>query len=145
MTKSDQAVAIFKDGYNCAQSVLCSYAEELHISKDVALRIANGFGGGMGRKQEVCGAISGGVMVLGLMYGRGENDGKGKQETTYAKVRDLIDSFTAEYGTVNCRELLSGCALLTPEGQETFRDNGLIEKCYDYVRKVIAIIEKIAA
>ncbi|MBN1130775.1 MAG: C_GCAxxG_C_C family protein [Chitinispirillaceae bacterium] len=142
MTKADQAVAIFKEGYNCAQSVLCCYAGELQISRDMALRIANGFGGGMGRKQEVCGAISGGIMVLGLMYGRGENDGKEKQEITFAKVRNLIESFTAECGTVNCRELLSGCALLTPEGQNTFRDNGLIEKCYNYVRRVIAIIEK---
>jgi C_GCAxxG_C_C family probable redox protein len=141
MTHADIAVGKFKEGYNCAQSVLYSYAEKVNISKDMSLRIANGFGGGMGRKQEVCGAISGAIMVLGLIYGRGENEGKEKQETTYSKVRELIDAFVREYGTINCKQLLSGCVLLTDEGQKQFKERALIEKCHEYVRQVTAIID----
>jgi C_GCAxxG_C_C family probable redox protein len=83
----------FRSGYNCSQSVLFAFSNELNIDSDTALKISNGFGGGMGRKQEVCGAVSGAIMALGILYGRGEKDGPDKQETTYLKVRELIDSF----------------------------------------------------
>lgn len=115
MTKGDIAAEKFADGYNCAQSVLYSFAGELGLDGSAALKIANAFGGGMGRKQEVCGAVSGALMALGLRYGRAEGDGKEKQEATYAKTRELMDAFVAECGTVNCRELLSGCDLLSAE------------------------------
>lgn len=142
MNKTQIAVEKFKQGYNCSQSVLYSYADDLHISKDTALRIANGFGAGMGRKQEVCGAVSGAIMVLGLMYGRGENEDKTKHEQTYAKVRELIDAFSKEYGTINCKQLLSGCILLTPEGQRQFHENGMIDKCAEYVERVSRLLER---
>ncbi len=141
MTHSEKAVEKFKQGFNCAQSVLYSYAEELHIDPNLALRIANGFGGGMGRKQEVCGAVSGGILVLGLLYGRGEHDVKEQGEKTYAEVRDLIDAFIKEHGTVCCKELLSGCSLLTEEGRKRFADSRLIEKCYMYVRTTCGILD----
>jgi C_GCAxxG_C_C family probable redox protein len=141
MTHENTAAEKFKEGFNCAQSVLYSYAEELHLDPDLALRIANGFGGGMGRKQEVCGAISGGILVLGLLYGRGAQDGKERQEKIYAEVRHLIDSFIKEHGTICCRELVSGCSLLTEEGRKRFITENFIEQCYQYVRTVCRILE----
>ncbi|MFA6507999.1 MAG: C-GCAxxG-C-C family protein [Treponemataceae bacterium] len=143
MTKGDSAVAKFKDGYNCAQSVLYSFTDDLGLDKNVALKIANAFGGGMGRKQEVCGAVSGALMVLGMTYGRAEGDGKEKQDTTYAKTRELIDAFTAECGTIKCRELLSGCNLLTAEGQAEFKEKHLIDECHKCVRVSCGILEKL--
>ena len=145
MTKADISVSKFKEGYNCAQSVLYSYSEQLNISTEMALKIANGFGAGMGRKQEVCGAISGAIMVLGLLYGRGENDDREKQEILYVKVRELIDSFTKASGTINCKELLSGCVLLTEEGQNRFKEDALIEKCFEYVRRVNTIMDRLTS
>ncbi|NTU86942.1 MAG: C_GCAxxG_C_C family protein, partial [Chlorobiaceae bacterium] len=65
MTRSERAVSIFSEGYNCAQSVLFSFSDDLGIAGDTALKIASGFGGGIGRMQEVCGAVTGGVMVIG--------------------------------------------------------------------------------
>jgi C_GCAxxG_C_C family probable redox protein len=141
MTHENKAVEKFKEGFNCAQSVLYSYAEELHVDPDLALRIANGFGGGMGRKQEVCGAVSGGILVLGLLHGRGMQDGKERQEKTYIEVRNLIDSFIKEHGTICCRELVSGCSLLTEEGRKRFITENFIEQCYQYVRTVCRILE----
>jgi C_GCAxxG_C_C family probable redox protein len=143
MNRPEIAVNKFKEGYNCAQSMLFSYSDKLNISKDLALKLGTGFGGGMGRKQEVCGAVSGAIIVLNLLYGRGENEDKQKQERTYAKVRELIDKFEAKYGTVNCKKLLGGCELLTPEGQEQFKSEKKNEKCYEYVDYIVKILEEI--
>ena len=143
MDKSEIAVNKFKDGYNCAQSVLFSYADKLNISRDLALKMANGFGGGIGRKQEVCGALSGGILVLNLIYGRGENEEKQKQEIVYSLVRELMDKFEEKYGSVNCKKLLDGCELMTSEGQEQFKSNKLIEKCYDYVEFTVRALDEI--
>jgi C_GCAxxG_C_C family probable redox protein len=134
----------FRSGYNCSQSVLFSFTDKLDLDKDTALKISNGFGGGMGRQQEVCGAVSGAIMVLGLLYGRGENDGPEEQETTYSKVRELIDCFKEEFGSVNCKELLSGCVLMTAEGQKQFKERGLKERCCNYVRRAAEIAGDLA-
>jgi C_GCAxxG_C_C family probable redox protein len=139
MTNGKIAEEKFRSGYNCSQSVLFGLIDELNIDKDTALKISNGFGGGMGRKQEVCGAVSGAIMSLGLLYGRGEKDGPEKQETTYSKVRELIDSFKKEFGTINCKDLLSGCVLMTEEGQKQFKNDGLKERCCNYVRRATEI------
>lgn len=143
MNNAEVAVSKFKSGYNCAQSVLFSYAKDFNLNEDIALKIANGFGGGMGRKQEVCGAVSAAIMVIGLKYGRCENESKEKQETTYSKVRTFIDEFEKRNGTVKCKELLSGCELLTDAGQKQFKENALIEKCYDYVRQACTHLDEI--
>jgi len=147
MGKSKIAVEKFKEGYNCVRSILHSYAEDLSMSKDLALKISDGFGAGMGRKQEVCGAISGGIMILGMLYGRGENEDKQKQEKTYSKIRKFIDLFEKEYGTINCKKLLNGCELMTPEVQMRFKEENLKEKCHGYCHGYIEqagkILEKI--
>lgn len=145
MSRSETAVSKFKEGYNCAQSVLFCYAEDLNISKDHALRIANGFGAGMGRKQEVCGAISSGILVLNHIYGRGENEEKDKQDLLYSKVRDLIDGFEKKYGTINCKKLLDDCELMTPEGKEQFSSNNLVENCYEYVEYMVTLLDELTA
>ena len=129
----------FRAGYNCSQSVLFSFTDELNIDKNTALKIANGFGGGMGRKQEVCGAVSGAIMSLSLKFGKGENDGADKQEMTYKKVRELIDSFENDFGSINCKELLPGCILMTNEGQKQFKEQGLKERCCKFVKRASEI------
>ena len=69
--RTNIAVDKFLSGYNCAQSVLYAFREEIGLGDDMALKIACGLGAGMGRKQEVCGAVTGGILVLGLRHGRG--------------------------------------------------------------------------
>ena len=92
-TKTDIAVAKFSADYNCAQAVLYSFCDNLQFDKDTALRMACGFGAGMARKQEVCGAISGGILAIGLKHGRGEGQEKTVTEETYRKVRELMARF----------------------------------------------------
>lgn len=143
MVEKEISLKYFKEGYNCAQSVLIGYAEKLGISNDTALKMANGFGGGMGRKQEVCGALSGGVMVISMLYGRGENEDKSKQGLTYAKTRELIDNFKLRYETINCKDLLGGIELLTPEGISEFQEKNKILNCREYVEFTVKILDEI--
>ena len=74
MERSEQAKELFLSGYNCAQSVVLSFADDLKFSKELAQKMAAGFGGGMGKQQETCGAVTGAIMVLGLLKGEQVNN-----------------------------------------------------------------------
>jgi C_GCAxxG_C_C family probable redox protein len=144
MDRSDKAVAKFMEGYNCAQSVLFSYCEDLGLDKDKALKLACGFGAGMGRKEEVCGAVSGGIMVIGAKYGRGENEDKETTYRAYIKIGELMNQFSPRHGSYIFRPLLNGCALTTEEGQATYKANEYFNKvCKPCVKSVVEILENI--
>ena len=123
------AEAKFVEGYNCAQSVLFSFCDDLGLELDSALKLACGFGGGMGRQGEVCGAVSGGIMALGLKFGRGKNDQRAATELAYAKIREFMRRFSERHGSCHCRELLNGCDLTMPEGQADFKNN----ECFNLI------------
>jgi len=142
--RSDTAVEKFLSGYNCAQSVLYAFCDDLGFDKDTALRLACGFGSGMARKQEVCGAVSGGIMAIGLRHGRGEGRDKALTDETYRKVRELMSRFEAKHGTCLCRVLLEGCDLNTPEGQRYFKENDLLNRtCKGCVVSVVETVEAV--
>ncbi len=104
--KSEQAEELFRQGYNCAQAVLCSFAGELGLNMEDARKISSSFGGGMGRMREVCGAVSGMLMAAGLKYGGYDpSDRKAKAEH-YKRVQELAASFREANGSIICRELL---------------------------------------
>ena len=143
-SKSEIALAKFAEGFNCAQSVFYSFCDELQFDKNTALKMACGFGGGMGRKGEVCGAVTGGILVIGTKYGRGEKDDQTARELTYTKTRELMDQFAGKHGTCICRKLLNGCDLTTEEGQKQFKENDLSNKtCKPCVQSAVEILEKI--
>lgn len=135
MKRTEMAVNTFKEGYNCAQSVLHCFHNEVDLKPEVALKMATGFGAGMARTQQCCGAITGAIMVLNLLYGDDRTD-------VYAKVNQVMDQFTREHGTVVCRELLDDCNLKTEEGQERFGQEGMINRCYTFVESVVHFLEK---
>jgi C_GCAxxG_C_C family probable redox protein len=143
-SRADIATEKFLSGYNCAQSVLNAFRDESNLPEETALKIACGLGAGMGRKQEVCGAVTGGILVIGAKYGRGAKDDRTAQDLTYTKIRDLMDQFAEKHGTFICRKLLSGCELTTPEGQKQFKENDLLNKiCKPCVQSVVEILESI--
>lgn len=102
----EAAKAYFLEGYNCSQSVLLAFHEELGIEKEMAARMASSFGGGMGRLREVCGAVSGLFLAAGLFYGySGPKDAQGKK-ALYERVQALACAFREKNGSIICRELL---------------------------------------
>jgi C_GCAxxG_C_C family probable redox protein len=144
-TKAEQAAEIFKSGFNCAQAVFSTYSDNFGINRTDALRISCGFGGGMGRKQEVCGAVTGAIMLIGCKHGKTKQEDTTSTDETYKLVRDLSDKFTAKHGSILCKELL-GCNLTTPEGQKTFKDQNMKElRCSRYVHDAVEMIEDILA
>ena len=145
-SKLDYATEKFTAGYNCAQSVLFAFSDELGLDKNLALKLATGLGAGMARNQEVCCAVTGGILALGARYGRGEGAPRAATDVTYAKTRELFTRFQALHGTCLCRELLPGCDLNTPLGQQKFKEQNLLETvCKQCVRDVVRIIEEIAS
>jgi C_GCAxxG_C_C family probable redox protein len=101
-----QAVEYFKQGYNCAQSVLLAYADVFDLEPELAKRVAGSFGGGMGRLREVCGAVSGMFMVLGLHYSAVNPDERSVKKANYAAVQRTAKLFKEQFGTIICRDLL---------------------------------------
>ena len=143
-TRTDVAVEKFVAGYNCAQAVLYSFCDDLRFDKNTALMLACGFGAGMARKQEVCGAISGGILAIGIKHGRKEGQDRAPAEETYRRVKDLMDRFESKHGSCICRTLLGGCDLTTPEGQKFFKDNNLHSTtCKACVTTVVELVEEI--
>lgn len=110
--RGDQAYNNFMKGYNCAQSVALAFADEMHLTPEQALTMSAGFGGGVGRLREVCGAFSGIVLVLGALYGSPDPSQK---TALYTEVQALAERYRTENGggSIVCRELLG---LSKPEG-----------------------------
>ncbi len=106
MTKGELAKEYFESGCNCAQAVLLAFCDDFGLDKDTALMIAAPFGGGMGRLREVCGAVSGMNMALGLAKGRYSTEDNAKKAQLYSAVQELAGKFREANGSIICRELL---------------------------------------
>ncbi len=104
--KSEKAVKLFKEGYNCAQSVFCAFCEELNIDFETGLKLSSSFGGGMGRLREVCGAVTAMFMIAGLKYGYITPDDDIQKGKHYKLIQDLAEEFKQKYKTIICREIL---------------------------------------
>ena len=109
MKSIEERVAEIKDkhtrGYNCAQIVLCSYAEELGIDEETLFRISEGFGAGMGGMMQTCGAVTAMFMALGLANSSGDLQACDTKTQTMKKVRELAAEFEKKNGSSVCREL----------------------------------------
>lgn len=106
-SRTEQAVALFLEGFNCSQSVFAAYADLFGMDKETALRVAASFGGGIGRMREVCGAANGMFLVAGMLTGSVEGKDQTAKKNNYEVVQRLAAEFKRENGgTYICRELL---------------------------------------
>lgn len=105
-TKGEIAKQYFLDGYNCAQAVVLAFAQDFGLDKNTAVMLSSSFGGGMGRLREVCGAVSGMFMVLGLKYGYASPEDNQAKKELYKKVQEVAGLFKDDNGSIICRELL---------------------------------------
>ena len=100
------AQAFFKQGYNCAQSVVMAFSDLTGLSEQESARLASSFGGGLGRMREVCGAVSGMAIVAGVLFGYDDPSVPGAVQKHYALVQELAGAFREKNGSIVCRELL---------------------------------------
>lgn len=105
MDHSYQAAELFCNGYSCAQAVAVAFSDVTGLTPEISAKLASSFGGGMGRMREVCGAVSGMLLVAGYLYGYGSPD-PDAQKAHYALVQDLAGQFREACGSIICRELL---------------------------------------
>ena len=120
-TAGEKAKENFRIGFNCAESVLKSLADEIGAECSYIPKIATCFGAGLGRHGEICGAITGAVMALGLKYGRSDTKEPEAKEKAYAIVDGFIKTFKSKFKNVRCIDL-TGCNMLTPEGLQKAKD-----------------------
>lgn len=141
--KSDVAKDLFRNGANCAQAVVGAYAEECGLEFDQAMRLASSFGAGMGRLREVCGAVSGMLMVVGLKEGYCDLKCKASKDRHYARVQALAAEFKGKTGSLICRDLLG-----LPPGADTpvseARTDGYYKKrpCLEIVGLAAQLVEE---
>lgn len=106
MNHEEKAKELFKEGYNCAQSVFAAFCEEMDIDFSTALKLSSSFGGGMGRLREVCGAVSGMFMVAGVLFGYDDPKDQNIKAEHYRRIQNLAKEFRQEDKSIICRELL---------------------------------------
>jgi len=144
MDKTIKAIDLFRNKFNCSQSVLAAFGTEYGLSGDECLKIATAFGGGMGRQQHICGAITGALMVLGLRYGKGLNDPEEKKRYTYQKTKEFFDEFKRLNGSENCLELLDGLNMNDPDDNKIIVErNYYAIRCEKYVSDAVNILSEI--
>jgi C_GCAxxG_C_C family probable redox protein len=145
MSKKNIAVKEFQYGLNCAQSVLSAYTPELKIDKNLALSISTGFGGGMGRLQGTCGAVTGAFMIIGVYSCNKYPQNNDKKSKSVEMIQTFNKKFLNLHESTDCIDLL-GCNLNTPEGQEYLKTHNLKETvCEKCISDSIDILEEIFA
>lgn len=142
--RAAKALQYFDNSFNCAQSVLASFAGELGLSEDDSLRVACAFGGGMGRQQYTCGAVTGAAMALGLKFGKALHDAEEKKKLTYEKTVRLFEEFEKLHGSSTCRHLLENLDMRDEKEHAIIVERNLFNtSCRTYVADAVKIAEKI--
>jgi C_GCAxxG_C_C family probable redox protein len=139
----EKAIEVFKSGLNCAQAVVTAYSDKLQYDNNLALSVACGFGGGMGRLQETCGAVTGSYMVLGVYNCKKFADNQVRKEKTYAMVQKFSKKFKEINVSTDCIDLIK-CDLKTEEGHRFAKENNLFETvCEKCISDSVGIINEL--
>jgi len=142
MDRKEEALSSFGKGFNCCQSVLRAYARNFDLSEETALRLAGAFGGGIAGSGETCGAVTGGLMVIGLKHGMTDPQDLKSKEKTHEQGRRFMEGFARLFGSTKCRDLL-GCDPGTKEGKERALALGLFKNlCPTFVGRAIELLEE---
>ncbi len=143
MDRITKAEELFKSGYNCSQSVIGAFCDDLGLDFDTTMKLSEGFGGGIGRMRLTCGAVSGMVMVAGMMLSRGAKDGDTRADV-YGKVQELAKIFTEQNGTIVCAELLglNKSGETNPKPEARTAEYYQKRPCVELVKDCVRIIEE---
>lgn len=143
MNRVEFSEKLFKDGYNCSQAVVGAFSDLIDIDFETLMKLSSSFGGGMGRLREVCGAVSGMFIVLGLLKGYNSPDDNDGKKAHYKNIQALAKKFEEENGSIICRELL-GLSVKKEEPIPEKRTEEYYKKrpCVEMVKSAVAILEK---
>jgi len=142
-TREDKAKTSHQSGLNCAQSVLTAYTEDLNFDKNLALSISCGFGGGMGRLQETCGAVTGAFMVLSIYNCKKYTNNMNRKDKTYSMVQKFAEIFKSIHGATDCKSLIK-VDLKTEEGNRFAKENKLFDTvCEKCIIDAVKIVDKL--
>lgn len=142
-TKAQKAIKSYRSGFNCSQSIVSAYSADMGFDNNLAMAVSCGFGGGMGRLQETCGAITGAFMILGVHSYKPNIDIKLCKDKAVDLVREFDERFKAIHGSTNCRKLI-GCDLTTDEGMQLAKDTKLFETvCEKLIVDAVAILDEL--
>ena len=146
MNKSEQAGKIMLDHHlNCAQSLVSTYCEEFGLNRNMGLKVAMGFGGGMARAGKTCGAVTGTYMILGLSQRINENNPRESIDRTYKLIHEFNRQFKELHGSLDCNKLINQ-NIITPEERAMAHDKGIFTNvCPNLVRDAAKILESILA
>ncbi len=117
--RAQTARELHEQKYNCAQAVACAYCDLVGMDRETMFKVSEGFGGGMGGFEQVCGAVSGAVMLAGLKNSSGAPADPPTKQGTYALARRILQAFEEKNGSLICKELKgmeSGCVLRSCPG-----------------------------
>ena len=143
MNTTEKAIKLYKDEYNCPQSVLCAYADKLGLDQETAQKIASPFGGGIARTGKICGAITGGLMVIGMKNWTDGSDKEAAKSKVYQISNEFMDEMRKRNNTLNCEGLL-GISVSTAEGRALVKEKNLNQKiCNKVITDVINILDNI--
>jgi C_GCAxxG_C_C family probable redox protein len=144
MTRTEQAVEIFKKQFNCSQAVFTAFRQADKLDEETALKLATVFGAGVaGTGSDLCGAVTGALMALSMKHGRGDLPSVDAKARTYELGRRFMAEFERGNGSCVCERIL-GINIGTPQGLEKARAGRLFEtRCLDAVRSAAQILEEI--
>lgn len=129
----NKAKAFAEEGFLCSESVLLALSKALNVESEIIPRIATGFGAGIGRHGEICGALSGAIMGLGIKFGRDHPSDTPEGEPVYAYSQTMVNLFIARFGHIRCKDLL-GLDISSEDGVTAYRQQKLWEtKCQDII------------
>ncbi|MCF8297432.1 MAG: C-GCAxxG-C-C family protein [Saprospiraceae bacterium] len=141
--REEKAIISFRSGFNCAQSVLSAYSDYLNLDENIAKNITSGFGAGMGRLQETCGAVTASFMIISLFNGEKYSNNQESKDAAVPMIQEFTRKFKFKNGAIDCRSLIN-CDLKTEEGQQFLKDNNLLEDvCEKCILDSIGILEEI--
>ena len=139
----ERSVSLFQQGFTCSQAILAAFSTRYGLDEPTALKVACAYGGGIARSGDMCGAVSGALMVLGLAHGKATLDDDVAKERTYAFTREFWKRFRERQGSLVCKELI-GVDIGIPEGAKAASESGVFrEKCPLLVRCAAEILREL--
>ena len=139
--KKERALELYDAGFSCSQSVFGAFCEDYGVALKTGLQLSNGLAGGV-QQADICGAVSGAALVVGLRHGQFDANDKASRQNCNKMVREFLAEFKGRHGSTACRELL-GLDASTPEGRAEAMKNNLFKTvCRGLIDSAAAILEE---